>query len=300
MLTEIDHVSASDAKFQKNATVIISEWAGLFGNHLFQLTNAIFICLKYQCRLDYPQHKFMKRMDINWQQEQGPGKEIYIARYFDPLDCRGVFPNLAERQFILYHFVRKILTFDLDHHPLSEDDQRLVLQIRSGDTFVPKPHPKYVPPPHSYYTKIMDRYLDQEIVIVCENTNNPVIESLAAQYDNCIVQSSDIVTDIQTIANATNLVFSCGTFGITFALLSRKLRRFYVNDIPKGILDFGFYDRPDWDLGFELVRFRITNYISFNHWKNTPEQVELLMHLPEENIRELNEQQEVREAHQQR
>ncbi|MEN0003906.1 MAG: FkbM family methyltransferase [Bacteroidota bacterium] len=281
-VSPIDSKLKSDHHFVKNAVIVINEWTGRLGNNLRQLTHAIYICMKYECRLEYPAHKYLKQKKLAW--NKVPPTAYYFARFYFEPSCRGIMPNLEEQRYIFTHYIRDLLTFNLDEQPLEEDEDRLVIHIRAGDTFNSPPPPKYVPPPLSYYTTIMDTYQDKEIVIVCEDRKNPVIDILEQRYDNCIVQSSDLESDIQTIINATNLVFSIGTFSMTLALMSTKIRRFYVNDIPKDILDFGFFKKRDWSLGFELVHLGIRNYIKQGDWNNTPEQLQQMLSLPAEHI----------------
>ena len=273
---------SGDKKFAPNSQIVISEWSGRLGNNLIQLSNGIYLSLRYGGRLQYPSHKFLKAVTLDFS-EQEPASH-YFSRFYDHRDCRGAYPTLAERRFIMFHYVRDLLTFDLDRQPLSEDEDRLVLQIRSGDSFNRVPNPKYVPAPISFFRKIIRAYDGKEVVIVCENLKNPVIEKLAAEFPDCSIQSSDLESDIQTIVNASNLVITLGTFGFTLALLSKKLQRLYVDDLAKSILDFGFFDYWDLGLDMEVLRYRIHDYTRFGQWKNKPAQIDLMLNHPEEKV----------------
>ena len=269
----IKPVVRSDRQFCQNSKIIISNWSGRLGNNLIQLSNALYICLKYSCELEYPEHPLLKKASFAFNDH--PPEQYYLSFFYDYNDCRNVMPTLKERRHILQVYIRDLLNFDLDRQPQEDNPERLVLQIRSGDTF--RNHiPIYVPPPMSYYTKIMDQYQDRQMVIVCEDLSNPCIEALADRYTNCTIQSSDLETDIRTIVNATNLVLSIGTFGFILAMLSRKIEKLYVNDIPRSIDDQGFFRQEELGLDFEVIRYRISNYIKYGDWKRTPEQMEQL------------------------
>jgi hypothetical protein len=272
----------TDGQYAKNSGIIISKWSGRLGNNLIQLSNALFLCLKYKCQLEYPEHPFLRRKTFTFS-EASP-KQFYINFFYDRNDCRGVFPSLAERQYIFHNYVSELLTFDLDRQPLPLDENRLVLQIRSGDTFGQRLIPTYVPSPVSYYSKIIKMYKDQAVVIVCEDLRNPSIEFLAQNYPNCTIQSSDLESDVQTLVNASHLVLSIGTFGLVWALMSKRLRHLYVNDIPKSIDDHGFFTKEDLRLGMEVHRYHIHRYLPYGSWKNTPVQVQSIFDHSEDHI----------------
>ena len=160
-----------DKKFAPNCQIVISEWSGRLGNNLIQLSNGIYLSLRYGGRLLYPSHKFLKEATLDFC-DQEPTSH-YFSRFYDHRDCRGAYPNLAERRYIMLNYVRDLLTFDLDRQPLSENEDRLVLQIRSGDSFNKRPNPKYVPSPMSFFRKIIRTFEGKEVVIVCENLRNP-------------------------------------------------------------------------------------------------------------------------------
>jgi len=161
---------ANNKKFAKNGVIVICQWSGRLGNNLIQPSNAIFLCLRYQCRLQYPEHKFILQRKFDFSESQSTA--YYISRFYDPADCQRQMPTLVERRFIMLQYVRELLTFDLDRQILPDNRDRLVLQIRSGDSFNNRPNPRYVPSPISFFRKIIKDYAGKEIVIVCEDRKN--------------------------------------------------------------------------------------------------------------------------------
>ena len=101
---------------------------------------------------------------------------------------------------------------------LPEND--LVIHIRSGDIFNSKPHPNYIPPPLSYYTKEIDKYKYEKIHIICEDTINPVTNELRKLYKNAVYEKNTLEKDIRIILGATNIIYSVGTFIPSLMLLS--------------------------------------------------------------------------------
>ncbi len=113
--------------------------------------------------------------------------------------------NIEERNKILQ---KAFLINNINKLP--END--VVIHIRSGDIFSSKPHPNYVPPPLSYYTKEIDKYKYEKIRIICEDTINPVVNELLKLYKNAVYEKNTLEKDIRIILGATNIIFSVGTF----------------------------------------------------------------------------------------
>jgi hypothetical protein len=261
---------------------VINEWAGRLGNNLMQLSNGIFICQKFNCKLDYPPHKYLNKIDIDY--SFGSPTSFYVSRFYDHKECKGNYPNLIDRRKIFQDIILDVLTFDLDFESVYPDNE-LVIQVRSGDVFKKFPSAKYVPSPLSLFQKIIDENQYKKTKIVCENLMNPCIEALTQKYPSIDVQSSDLESDLRTLVNAENLCITVGTFGLIVCLLSKKLKNLYVDDIPKEILDFGFFEEENQNLPFKIHKYRISNYIPFKQWRNSENQRNLLLALSRENIK---------------
>ena len=57
--------------------------------------------------------------------------------------------------------------------PISEET--LIIHMRSGDIFANCPHPKYIPPPLSFYNNILDENNYKDVLICTENSRNPCL-----------------------------------------------------------------------------------------------------------------------------
>lgn len=128
--------------------------------------------------------------------------------------------NIEERNKILQ---KAFLINNINKLP--END--IVIHIRSGDIFSSKPHPNYVPPPLSYYTKEIDKCKYEKIHIVCEDTINPVVNELLKLYKNAVYEKNTLEKDIRIILGATNIIFSVGTFIPALMLLSNNNKYLY-------------------------------------------------------------------------
>ena len=105
---------------------------------------------------------------------------------------------------------------------LHEND--LVIHIRSGDIFSSDPHPMYVPPPLSYYIKEIDKCNYEKIHIICEDTQNPVVNELLKLYKNAVYEKNTLEQDIRIILGATNIIYSVGTFIPALMLLCKNIK----------------------------------------------------------------------------
>ena len=107
------------------------------------------------------------------------------------------------------------------------DENDLVIHIRSEDIFSSKPHPKYVPPPLSYYIKGIDKCKYDKIHIICKDTKNPVVNELRKLYKNAVYQKNTLEKDIRIILGATNIISSVGTFIDSLMRLSNNNKYLY-------------------------------------------------------------------------
>ena len=266
----------------KYSKAIISEWSGRLGNNLIQLSNGLYFSKKHLGQLDFPKHRLLHSKEIKYGDREP--QMIHISRFYDRHDCFHIYPTIRERQLIMQGELKKLINFDL-HPPAQEErNNELVIQMRSGDIFNIPPPPKYVPSPLSFFRKVIDENHFDKIIIVCENLKNPCIDKLQRTYPNCRIQSSDLITDIRTIVNAKNLCVTVGTFGYVLSLLNNRLENLYIDNIPKEILDFGFFQEDLSELGFQVHKYAIDNYIRFGEWQNTTAQNQLLLNHPTKDV----------------
>jgi hypothetical protein len=147
------------------------------------------------------------------------------------------------------------------------------IHIRSGDIFSWCPHDKYPQPPLDYYVKIIDKNIKKNIIIVYENTLNPVINILIKkykEYKNINFQSSSVTNDINILSRCKTLVISNGTFNVVAFVLSNTITKIIVPS---------YMDKNDWfSLNDDIIEIiNIPNYIQIGEWKNSIEQRKLML-----------------------
>lgn len=208
--------------------IIFNKLYGRLGNNIIQLSNIIDIAIAYKhnIKINVKNLHFFDLSVIEEYFNKYNNNEIITDEYNFFYSSRLPFSNeifkqnIEERNKILN---RAFLINNINKLP--END--LVIHIRSGDIFVSNPHPGYVPPPLSYYTKEIDKYKYEKTHIICEDTINPVVNELRKLYKNVVYEKNTLEKDIRIILGATNIIYSVGTFIPSLMLLSNNNKYLY-------------------------------------------------------------------------
>lgn len=208
--------------------IILDAWYGRLGNNIIQLSNIIDIAIAYKHNIKIKVKKlhFFDLSVIEKCFNEYNNNEIITDKYNFFYNSRLPFSkdifkqNIEERNKILQ---KAFLISTINKLP--END--IVIHIRSGDIFSSNPHPNYVPPPLSYYTKEIDKYKYEKIHIICEDTINPVVNELRKLYKNAVYERNTLEKDIRIILGATNIIYSVGTFIPSLMLLSNNNKYLY-------------------------------------------------------------------------
>lgn len=160
----------------------------------------------------------------------------------------------------------------------------LAIHIRSGDIFVPgRTHPYYGQPPLSYYLKILNGFDFSRIAIVYEDLNNPVIPEVI-KYAKKKCKKVDLYINgleeaIKVLLNSRSIVAGLGTFISGIVAISNKVENVFI-----------FNNKfNDWGKNVNLINIKdianeYHNKVTNKNWRNTPEQLSLMMTFPEEKL----------------
>ena len=208
--------------------IIFNKLFGRLGNNIVQLSNIIDIAIacKHNIKINVKKLQFFDLSVIEEYFKKYNNSKIitdesnffYINRL--PFSNDIFNQNNEERNKILQ---KAFLINNINKLP--END--IVIHIRSGDIFKSKPHPNYVPPPLTYYTKQIDKCKYEKIHIICEDTINPVVNELLKLYKNAVYEKNTLEKDIRILLGATNIIFSVGTFIPSLMLLSNNIKNLY-------------------------------------------------------------------------
>ena len=225
--------------------IILEKWYGRLGNNIIELSNIIDIALFYKHNIQFKvSHKLFDLKIIHDYFCQYSNNEILrdVNNFF--YQQRLPFPKevFNNNNPIKIHLLKQAFLVK-DINKLDEDD--VVIHIRSGDIFKKKPHRIYAPPPLAFYEHILDKHEYKNIIILCEDMVNPVINELLQIYENSAYCKNTLQDDIRILLGATNVISSVGTFVPSLLLLSEyvkyhysihftepQLRGYYLDMIP--------------------------------------------------------------------
>lgn len=114
----------------------------------------------------------------------------------------------------------------------------LQIYIRSGDIFerTSTSLGAYSQPPLCFYKNIINNFKFENIYIISENKNNPVIEQLMIQYPKIVFNINSLKYDMSILINAYNIVGAFSTFLKTLVLLNDNLKNFWFFNYQLDIL----------------------------------------------------------------
>ena len=155
----------------------------------------------------------------------------------------------------------------------------LYINIRSGDIFKNSIGKFYSQPPLCFYQKIIDENKYQNIYILANGHENPVVDELLKLYKNITYMHGSIVDDITVIIHAYNFVMPASTFPMTLIWLNDYLKNLYIYDM----MDFDYFEAFHYNLKyvnytiFKMIPSEKYKQIMDKKWKNTKEQLNLML-----------------------
>ena len=253
--------------------IILNNWFGRFGNNVIQLINILHISLYYNLKIKLLLHPYFNIKIINEKLCNDNLNDNLILTDPDNFYYKDKIKNISKDVFDTnYKKIMDLLcdAFTIKNMPILNKNT-LIIHIRSGDIFVAQPHPAYVPPPLSYYTNILNNNNFDKIILVAEDTRNPVINALRQLYPNIIYKKQSLENDIRTILAVDNIICSVGTFIPYLILFSKNITNLYKPS---------YVSTPDnyYNKDLKIHNINLTDYKSkLTHWKNTKEQIIFLM-----------------------
>lgn len=256
--------------------LIIKQWYERLGNNLNQLRNCIYVALFYKHNIKIPPHSFLNSTFVEIFDE---GEAVKEEKWSDESCCffyREKILGITQDCFKVnhgkvIHWLRNL--FLLDYKTLKPlPNSTVVFHIRSGDIFKSNFHPKYVVPPVSFYTKVMNTNPHfKEIIILCEDMENPTINFLRKLYPKAICKLRPLIEDIKILLSAQNVVMSFGSFIPNLCVLSGHTKHLYATCYCSRLFDIK-------EVPFQLHIINAKSfYQKMGDWKNSPEQRRLLL-----------------------
>ena len=250
---------------------IIDKWFGRTGNNFIQIINCIYYSFyKNNCnRIIFPKHNLFKiNIILNKEDKKIDKSERVLRDSFFYAKKLGFTLEPYQMRQIAQKYITDIINIDLDY---KDEDNDLYIHVRAGDIM----RSRYfflLPNPLKLYKRIIDENRYDNIHIIYENTENPVINKLKSLNNSKLkFQSLSIREDIEKLCKGKHLLMCFSTFSLVIYFLSKNLEHILI---PKFMID-EWYPNMKW--GLKMTVFDFENY-SIESWKKmTKREKEILL-----------------------
>ena len=265
---------------------------GKMGNALFIMNNLINICENIKCKnviipetlgdiiknkikINFSKHKkneitilppsYKKEMNITLNLN---GYLVFIFRYKD------------KKHKLFLDTVKDEVLNNLPAYKANPDD--LYINIRSGDVFVNVMHSSYSQPPLCFYQKIIQENKYQNIYLISNGKENPLVDILLKLYPNIKYMHGTPIEDMSVLVNVYNLVLPISSFPYAVIRFNDNLKNLFIYDIMVETISIRWYAE---DYYFKNMKFNIykmkpsSNYenIMKGKWKKSKIQLDLMI-----------------------
>ena len=166
------------------------------------------------------------------------------------------------------------------------DSSTLVIHFRSGDAFTSTPHPNLGQPPLAFYQKLLEHEAPARVILVHEDTANPVIGAVHIHLDErgipYSVQSSSFEADLALLLSASTLVTAEGTLAEALLALSPHVRRWIHFGNPRKTFFRG--RELDSVVSISDTTGEYSSQVLNGNWTNSDSQRSLMMTFPMEKL----------------
>ena len=169
---------------------------------------------------------------------------------------------------------------NLPKYKANPDD--LYINIRSGDVFVNIIHGSYSQPPLCFYQKIIQENKYQNIYLISNGKENPLVDILLKLYPNIKYMHGTPIEDMSVLVNVYNLVLPISSFPYAAIRFNDNLKNLFIYDIMVESELINWYAE---DYYFQNMKFNIykmkpsSNYenIMKGKWKKSKIQLDLMI-----------------------
>lgn len=263
-----------------------------FGNSIEQLHHLFFLAKTYNIRqIVLPTGKIFRSQKVEEFELIAEGEGNFgelgvglagVFYYLEPFCVEGPAEGLLPS---VHRYVRPLLSDALSKVDPRVGEHDLVLHFRASDVFS-RPVAHYGQPPLAYYLAAIERERPQRTWLVFEDRTNPCIDAaeawLKARRLEVVTQSSSLEEDLRVLLSARRLVIGLGTFGISVAMLSTRLRRLYT--FKSETWDYLRLPEVEMVQGVDVAG-RYTLALLSQNWTGSAEQRALMLSYPVETIR---------------
>ena len=270
----------------KSVNTLFIKAKNRFGNQLIVIGKAIFYCSVLKCkRIILDKYNWFIHNTIFYEKYN-----LTISKDNGTLFKRkNIIYDISSNWLWYYSYIKPEIRIDilkteiLNNLPKIETkSNELYIHIRSGDIFhKSKYHNKfYSQPPLCFYEAIIHNFTFNNIFIISENTNNPIINELLFKFPNITFSKNKIEIDMAYLIYAYNLVGSISTFINMIIRLNDNLKNFFEYDLPtlssKILHCHHSYFKPFKNVQYIKMEPSENYKIIMDVWKNTDLQLKTI------------------------
>jgi len=220
-----------------------------FGNLMVLLNKAIFYCEILKCKrmiLNKNIYWFITKNTIDTENNM----LIELGDIKDFKKNKDILIDNTNNYFWYYGYYQPQYRINIIKDQILQNLPKIItnpndlkIYIRSGDIFG-NTFPSlqgYYQPPLCFYKNIINNFKFENIYIISENKNNPVIEQILIQYPKIIYKINSLKYDMSILISAYNIVGAFSTFLKVLILLNDNLRQFWYFNSPTNLLMSYFF-----------------------------------------------------------
>jgi len=301
------HIASRQRNENENLTGLSVEQYGRMGNNLLQISNALL--LAKALRLEYVKLPKSEIFSVSHpvtvegltllphDVDTRTYGSFLVSDYFQQprLELLGV--RMPIRRKVLKKYLAPAVKLV---YPNKEPAGCLTIHLRSGDVFSSNPHPDYAPPPLAFYKVVIEDSLKNlaidRVRLVFQDERNPCVNALKEYLSklplSVSLQSGSLEEDFKVLMSARNLVFGYGTFGVGICLLSEAAET--VNAF--GISGYAYQQFNSLQVS-RVWDDMSGKYPGKGEWTASPAQLELMLRMETDAIRETTETPPLHEQH---
>ena len=206
------------------------------GNSLLAINKAIFYCEILNCKrilLNKCQSKFIKHIiydkeyNLTIEPASTAKRNKSVSLFKWPCPYYIFLKVMPENRFdVIKEEILKNLP------KISPDKNDLYIHIRNGNVFKhPKTGRNYGQPPLCFYKKVIESKMFNNIYIIAENDDYPIIKILIKDYKNVFYKKNSLRTDVSKLVYAYNIVASISSFCTSLIKLNDNLKYVWEYDM---------------------------------------------------------------------
>jgi len=263
------------------------EYNGRFGNNLCQYILGRIIAEELGYKLSVPHSGYMFLQGV----DQGLKYHTPVKRYGGHLlDLQHIIDDPTPRRIIIEGYFQRFEYYKpyrdriknwfndfVEYSCMVPGKGDLVLHVRGGDLWRNKlPGCQHAPIPLRFYQEIIETTECEDIHIVTENRDDPIVKRLVEMYPKIRVVSQSVLEDFLFI------FFAQGTVALSMSTLA-----WWASWLSSGVKEvhfplYGFWhpDSPRQDIEMRVTgdsRYIYHDYGAFHSWEGRQDQIEYIM-----------------------